>query len=137
MRYGEQLDAYVKAHPDRQASFQNIPNANPIMLETIWGMDNGPDVVYNIRTTPGLFQEFLLLTEGKSLTQQNVAIATEWLQAKLQTGTTGAVARAYSSPPAPRPPTPVRTTPMPPPQAPPGDSASLTEHNSFFKTARH
>src|SRR5882672_4014092 len=46
--YAKSLDTYVKAHPDRAAAFQGIPQVSPLMLEAIWSMDNAPDVVYTL-----------------------------------------------------------------------------------------
>ena len=136
--YGQQLGEYLKANPAHVEAFKTMPNvSNPLIMETVWSLDNAPAAVYALLTTPGLFQEFHFLTEGKPLSAANVAFATDWLRARVQAGSTGAAVRESSpTPPAPRPPTPVRTRPMPPTDAAPGDGASLMEHQRYFKTAR-
>ena len=133
--YAQKRDAYLTQHPDRRPVFEKMPNVeNPLLVESVWAVEDGPDVVYHLLTQPGLMHELHLLTSGKPVSGFNVAATTEWLRSRLQAGPTGAAVRE-SPPPAPRPPTPVRTRPMPPPEGPPGDNSSLEEHARYFKTA--
>lgn len=136
--YGTQLGEYLKAHPDHVEAFRNMPNvSNPLIMETVWSLDDAPAAVYSLLTTPGLFQEFHFLTDGKPLSADNVAFAAKWLQSRVQAGSTGAAVRESAPiPPAPRPPTPVRTRPMPPTAGPPNDGSSLMDHQRYYKTAR-
>ena len=137
-KYRTGLQTYLQQYPDRSMAFQNLPDAPPLMFEALAGADNGPDLVYSLRTQhPDLYAEMHLLTDGKPVHPQNVASVTQWLHARLKAGTTGA-ATVASTPytPASRPPTPVRTTPMPPAAEPPGDGSSLRDHATYFKKAR-
>ncbi len=133
--YTEKLTAYTKQYPERTQTFQNIPPVSPLMLEAIWSLDNAPDVVYTLRSTPGLFAQVALQLEGKPLTPQNVALATDWLQSRMPAGTTGSVA---STPirSTPRPPNPVRTGPIASGDEYPGDVASIADHEKFYGKRR-
>ena len=132
--YQTKLSAYITAHPDRAAAFNTLPNFdNAVMVQSILRSDNAPDLVYTLKQQPDLMDELYLLTAGKPLDEQNVASTKRWLQRKVQAGTTGAATLSASpSSPVSRPPTPVRTTPMPPPADVPGDASSLSAHAKAF-----
>ena len=145
-KYQERRVAYEQAHPDRVAAFQpaavgaldqRLPGpAKPLIEATIMLAENGPDLLYTLQQRPDLLAELALFSDGKPATEQYVAMATQWLQARVQPGTTaaGAALKAHKSPP--KPPTAVRTGPMTTGTEPPGDGASLADHEAFYTKKR-
>lgn len=137
--FAGRVQAFMADHPDYADTIAAIKDEQPpdLLMAAILADDNGPAFVYHLAQRPDDRLTAHLLTDGKPVSQQLVASTQHWLRTRVQTGTTGAVARA-STPiqPAPRPPTPVRTTPMPPTDEPPGDNSSLRDHQKFFHKTR-
>ncbi len=98
--------------------------------------DNGPAIVYHLLAHPDQLAEMYALWDGKPLTEQSVALATRWLSNRVSAGTTGAATAAIPVARTPKPPTPVRTGPMQTGTSPPGDGASLSDHEAFYHARR-
>jgi hypothetical protein len=135
----QRRDSYLQQHPDRVTAFQTdrlaqMP-ATPIIERLLKISDNGPDLVYTLQQRPDLLAGLVLFTDGKPASEGYVALATQWLQSQLVTGNTAAVP-AVSTRQPPRPPTAVRTGPLKTGQEPPGDGASLADHEAFYNARR-
>jgi hypothetical protein len=137
-QFWQRRDAYLQQYPDRapalQAAFANMP-ATPIMEHLLKTSENGPDILYTLQQRPDLVAGLVLVTDGKPVTDGYVGLATQWLQAQLVTGNTAAVPAEKTRQP-PRPPTAVRTGPLKTGQEPPGDGASLADHEAFYNARR-
>ncbi len=141
--YQTQANEFVKAHPDYDAKLaetiaahggQALVPAAP--YHAILAADNGPAIVYHLLTHPVELTEVQLLFSDKPATPQLVATATRWLTARLAAGSTGAAPTPLPQNRTPKPPTPVRTGPMKTGQEPPGDGASLSDHEAFYTRKR-
>jgi hypothetical protein len=95
----------------------------------------GADVLYTLQSNPTEIDRILALplfeqVEALTLLSQRVAQPARELAVK-----TGAAATPVQKV-APRPPTPVRTSAVPAADEPPGDDASLAEHERFYGSRR-
>jgi hypothetical protein len=132
-------DSYLQEHPDRAPYFDpnrlaQVP-ATPVMERLLKISPNGPELLYTLQQRPELLNGLVLLTDGKPASDGYVGLATQWLQAQLVTGNTAAVPAEKTRQP-PRPPTAVRTGPLKTGQEPPGEGASLADHEAFYNTRR-
>ena len=103
----------------------------PLLHTALMLDDKGPERILFLAEHPVLLDELVLLTDGKAITDQTVAIAQRLVHSRMKDATTGS-----SSPTpltlAPRPLNPVRTAPTTPPDTLPGDDASLEEHERVW-----
>lgn len=120
--YQAKVDALVKDHGD----------ATPLLLHAVLVHDKGPELVYYLATHPSVYDEMLLLTDGKAITEQSVALTQRQLAARSQTAQTGSVTAAPYVSTVPKPPNPVRTGPMKS-----GDDSSPGDGHSIADHARH
>lgn len=93
----------------------------------------GADVLYHLQKNPTELHAMLALP----LLDQTEALAllSQRLTSGMQAGGTGAAAPP-PVPRAPRPPTPVRTSPQSTGDEPPGDDASLADHEKYYGRPR-
>lgn len=125
----------MEAHDDYEAVALKAPTkiqAGSLMDAFILESDNGAEILYALQRDDGERQRIAALPPVQQA--EALALLGHQLTAKRapQTGTTGAVAAAPLTPPAPRPPTPVRTGPMRTGEEPPGDDASIADHEKAF-----
>jgi hypothetical protein len=99
---------------------------------------NGPASVYYLAQHQDDFNELVLLTDQKAVTEASVAAVQRRLKqltSSTQAVTTGSAPRTPSYVP-PRPPNPVRTGPIRAGNELPGDDASLAEHERAYSRRR-
>ena len=137
--YQKRVDDFVAKQPDYNQVVQSAMNdfgaefkiADPA-FQVFLTHDNGPQMLYHLLTHPDQLAEMQALWEGKPASHANVALATRWLQSRVQAVSTGSVAPTPPVIPAPRPPNPVRTGPMKTGDELPGDDATLADHEKAF-----
>jgi hypothetical protein len=134
-----QVAAFRAKTPEYDQAIEAIKGetAPDLLMAALLSGDNFPDLVYYLATHPVDRHEMHLITDGKPVTDQHVASVRRILDARMQAGSTGAAAPLSPVPRKPfKPPTPVRTGPMTTGEEPPGDGASLADHERFFKPRR-
>ncbi len=138
--YQARLEPFKAAHKDFDALLKASADAPlpPLLQATVLLHDKGPEFVYHLLRHPDQLAEMTLLTDGKAVNDQNVAIATRWLTSRAQAAVTGSVASTPPKPFAvPRPPNPVQTGPMSAGDELPDEESSLAEHEgAFYKGKR-
>lgn len=132
------VQSFASAHPDfgtvtQELMQQNLPS---VLLTAIVRSDNSPELIYHLAQHPDDLDELYLLSDGKTASDASVAI----LQRRLlklygSAAPTGSVPVAAANIP-PRPPNPVRTGPLKPSDALPGDDASIAEHEKVWGKRR-
>jgi hypothetical protein len=137
--YHARLAEYVKTKPDFGEKFnavladvQEIPN---LLERAIKDDDNGPAVLYHLLTHASDFDDMRLLTDGKPVTEQSVALLRRRLNtlvSRSQAAATGSAVATASPSLAPRPPNPVRTGPLKTGEDPPGDGHSISDHEKYW-----
>lgn len=133
------LDTFAATHPTFLDTFSKAVTYElaPLLQAALIHDDNGPALMYALGQHPALLDEMHVISEGKPLTDANVAAVQRLLKSRTQAAGTGsAAAPVLSRPSVPRPPNPVRTGPQTPSDEPPGDDASLAEHARFYGPSR-
>lgn len=132
------IETFRKAHPDYDAVIAADTHTEPpppALARAIIGHDKSAEFLYHLGQHPEFFDEMLLLTEGRPVSDTLVAIVQRRLLQRVQAESTGAAAPRIVTP-GPRPPTPVRTGPIHAGDTVPGDESSLAEHEKAFGTRR-
>ncbi len=127
--------AFAKTHPDYEDVIAADTHTEPIppsLGQAIFKSDKSAEIKYYLAQHPEFFDEMLLLTEGKPLSDSLVALTQRRLVQRVQAASTGSAAAARSPNPAPRPPNPVRTGPIQTGDDPPGDESSLAAHEKAY-----
>jgi hypothetical protein len=131
----------TKANP-KYPDFEEVASADTLIpqgsLIDAWIIQHkaGPELLYHLQKHPDELSDLLSRplfeqAEGLALLSQRFnGSSTRTLAAA-----TGSAA-AHPSPPAPRPPNPVRTGPIRSSDEPPGDEASLADHERFYVPRR-
>lgn len=133
------MEAYHQSHPEAQAI---LDRAGDIQLtaavySAIMTADNSPDLLMRIAQDEDLRDDLTILTDGKPVTKDLVALVQRRLTRGLTAGTTGAASLPTQTVKAvPRPPTPVRTGPMKTSETPPSDEGSLADHERYYGRTR-
>jgi hypothetical protein len=133
------MAAYHDAHPQAQAILDNAGDVmlTPALYSAIMTAENSPELLILVASQEELRDDLTILTDGKPVTKELVALVQRRLNRGLTAGTTGsAPAPAKPVPAVPRPPNPVRTGPMTAPDTPPGDEDSLAAHEKFYGRSR-
>lgn len=135
--YQWRVAEFVKTTKDFAAKIEPIKDypLPPIMEHAILTADNGPQLVYTLAQRPDLLAEMHLIGDGKPLTDAAVASAQRWLVSRVQAVATGSAVPPVQQIQVPRPPNPVRTGPQSPSDDPPGDGASLRDHERYYGPA--
>lgn len=113
-RYSERLAHFIEKTPDFAAKLQTMGDRQipSLASATIQMADNGPELLYALLQQPVLLDELFLMTEGKPVSQTTVETTRRWLASKVQAAApvaTGSAALPRFTP-APRPPSPVRSS---------------------------
>lgn len=141
-RESEHLDRmarYHEAHPEAQAILDEAGDVQltPALYSAIMTAENSPELLILVAQNEDLRDDLTILTDGKSVTKDLVALVQRRLNRGLTAGVTGsAPAPAKPVPAVPRPPNPVRTGPMTAADTPPGDEDSLAAHEKFYGSKR-
>jgi hypothetical protein len=133
------MDAYIKANPEAVADFQAAASdtITPVMAAAVALLDDqSASALHTLVKHQDLRDELVLQTLGRQITPQLVEIVQRRLVARMQAAPTGSAAPASRPVIVPRPPNPVRTTPSVQPDQPPGDHASLAEHERYYGPRR-
>jgi len=137
-RIGQQAAAFAAKTPDYVSSLEAIKHetAPDLLMAAIGASDNGAELVYYLAKHPVDRHEMYLITDGKPVSDQAIASVRRLLDARMQAGLTGAVATPVVPKTKPKPPTPVRTGPLTTGDEPPGDGASLADHERAYSKSR-
>lgn len=136
-RHNAQLQQRMASNPALVPAMQEAAQFVPygsLLDRAIVALDSrSADVAEYLATHPAMLDEFVLLTDGKPVTEQTVATTRRLLLQRMPAENTGAVAPSQAVPITPRPPTPVRTGAMRTGNEPPADGAtSISEHARHF-----
>ena len=134
----ERVSAASTRYPDfaqvaLQSDVSDIPK-DGLIDRWIWEHPAGADVLYSLKKDPAELRRVLALplfeqVEALTLIGQRLS------PSRAAAGRTGAAPTTPRAP-APRPPTPVRTGAMPAADEPPGDDASLADHERYYGPRR-
>lgn len=131
--HGERIEKLFTANPQAEAIIEKANvSLNPVMLAAVLGSDNSDQLALTLAQNPDLVDDLHLLTDDKSPSQDLVAYVQRRMSRGLKVANTGSTAPASVVPALPRPPNPVRTGAMKPADTPPGDDASLDEHERAY-----
>lgn len=97
---------------------------------------HGVDMAVYVATHPATFDELVLMTFERPVTQQTVETTQRWLRQRMSADSTGTVAPSSVLPNAPRPPIPVRTGATRISDGPPDETSSIAEHAKHFGPKR-
>lgn len=131
----ERMADYHKDHPDAQAILDKAGDVQltPALYSAIMTAENSPELLVLVAQNEDLRDDLTILTDGKPVTKDLVALVQRRLNRGLTAGTTGAAPAPKKVPAVPRPPTPVRTGPMHTADTPPGDDdQSIASHEKFY-----
>lgn len=142
--HASRLTAFIAQKPEIKAELEAAGNLDisKIMYGAAVLHERGPEFMVEYARHPELVDELLLQTTGKELIQPDgsvnplVAIVQRRLLSRLSAVTTGSATPRVITSPTARPPNPVRTAPQTPSATPPGDGASLAQHESFYGPKR-
>lgn len=130
------MRAYHEANPGAQAILDAAGDVRlpPALYTAIMTAPNSPELLILIASQEELRDDLTILTDGKPLNQELVALVQRRLNRGLTAGTTGsAPAPVKPIPAVPRPPNPVRTGPQAAPHdAPPRDEDGLDAHTRYY-----
>lgn len=137
-RITAQVSAFRAVTPDYDAAVAALKDehAPDLLMAALIQSDNFPQLVYALAKTPALRHELALLTDGKAVSEANVASVQRLLALRIPAGTTGAVASVPSPKRVSKPPTPVRTGALATGVEPPGDGASLADHEAYYSSRK-
>lgn len=138
-QWTERLTSFAAQTPDFHTVIKPVADIEltPLLRAAIISDDNGPAVAYYLAQHPETFDELLLLTDGKPVSDASVAVLRRRFSTyRQQAVSTGSAARQTPAPLAPPPPNPVRTGPMKTGDEPPGDGHSLADHAKHFGPKR-
>lgn len=133
------LTSFAAKTPDFHTVIKPVADIEltPLLRAAIISDDNGPAVAYYLAQHPETFDELLLLTDGKPVSDASVAVLRRrFSNYRQQAVSTGSAARQTPAPLAPPPPNPVRTGPTKTGDDAPGDGHSLAEHSKHYGPKR-
>lgn len=135
------MQAYLTTNAEARADFDAAGDdtVTPVMAAAVALMDDdSAKALHTLVKDQALRDELVLQTLGKQITPPLVAIVQRRLKARMEAVSTGSAAPAQRPVMVPRPPNPVRTAPQPPTGTPPGEGASLADHERYWgPKARH
>jgi hypothetical protein len=135
--YNAKEQAFQQRTPNYRATVDAITTpTTPLLHQALLMSDNGPELVYYLATHPSLYDEMLLLTEGKPITEQTVALTQRQLAARSQAAQTGSATVALPVRSLPKPPNPVRTGPLAASETLPTETSSIADHKRYFGVDR-
>lgn len=108
----------------------------PTMVAALLASDNSDQIALKLAQDPDLVDDLVVLTDGKQPSSDLVARVQRRMNRGLQVVNTGSTAPAPVVTAPPRPPNPVRTGVMKAADAPPGEDASLSDHERAYGTGR-
>lgn len=136
----DRMAAYHESHPEAQAILDKAGDVSltPALYSAIMTAENSPELLILVASQEDLRDDLTILTDGKPVTKELVALVQRRLNRGLTAGTTGSAPAPVKPVPAvPRPPNPVRTGPMKADDTPPGDDDnSVANHEKFYGAKR-
>ena len=131
-------DARVAAHVATDPEYQAIVakadyRVTPVIEVALMAADNGPALIKFLAQHRTILDELNFATHTISIDDDSVATMQRLLTARMQAARpTGSAAPTAPITLVPRPPNPVRTTTLTPNETPPGEDASLRDHERFY-----
>jgi hypothetical protein len=135
--HGQRIEQLYTTNPEAEKTIEaaNV-DLNPVMLAALISAENSDQLALKLAQDPELVDDLHLLTDDKQPSADLVAYVQRRMNRGVKVGTTGSTAPAPVVPALPRPPNPVRTGVMKAADTPPGDDASLSEHERAYGTGR-
>jgi len=138
--HGERVTKFIESKPDFWQVVEKVNDLGeipPLLVQAIVRDDKGPELMYYLAHHPDELSEMILITDGKPVTDQAVALLRRRLTARdinvASNGATGALPLASPTRVIPRPPTPVRTGSIKTDTSDlPTDESDLTSHEKAF-----
>lgn len=133
------MTAFITQKPEAKAELEAAGDLelSPIMYGAVTLSERGPEIMVEYARHPEVVDDLLLQTAGRPLILPDgsvnplVAIVQRRVLARLAVASTGSTPARIVAP-TPRPPNPVRTAPQMPSATPPGDGATLAQHENFY-----
>lgn len=137
-KHGERVKAFMAHTPDFERAVKAAPKDDlpPVLRMAIWEDDKSAEFVYALATRPELLAEAVLVSDGRALTETNVANMRRLLAARMPAASTGSAASRNPTYTPPKPPNPVRTGPIRTADEPPGEASSISEHSKYYGRRR-
>ncbi len=135
--YNAREQAFMAKTPGYKAAVDavTIPTT-PLLNRALLLSDNGPELAYYLATHPSVYDEMLLLTDGKTISEQTVALTQRQLASRSQAAPTGSADPVRIARTLPKPPNPVRTGPSQASDEPPGEAGSIADHRRYYGDQR-
>lgn len=141
--HGARMKTFVATHPDLPQKLQELQakghDVPPVVTKAIMQSDNGPELLYALTRRPDVLDQLLVTNWQTPVTEATVVAMRRYLTTLIDreaAGTTGAAPAQRPDARVPRPPTPVKTGPLKTGTEPPGDGASLADHESAYSRRR-
>lgn len=140
--YNQRLQAFVQTSaPDFQHLINTVGRDRQLpalAFRTIQLAENGPALLYTMLKSPVLLDEVHLLTDGKPVTPETVAMTQRWLAARVAAvapppGATGSAPAVSSYTPAPKPPSGVRTSAMKASETPLPEGSVMAHAKQYWR----
>lgn len=112
-QYNERAQTFASEHADFSTKLDSVKDwpITPLAQAVILLHDKGPELMYHLIDHPDEWDDLMLATGDRPVTEQNVALATRRLERRLQPAPTGSGVTPQPRKPLPPPPNPVRTVP--------------------------
>jgi hypothetical protein len=139
--YSERLAEFKESHTDFddvvRGAIDTVGDLQipPLAQATMLLHDKGPEMLYYLCRNSDAMDDFLLLTDGKAITDGNVALATRFLERRLNAAATGSATPTPQRRKPPTPPNPVRTVPSQD-RAHDDEDSSLQDHERKYGRQR-
>lgn len=131
-------DDAAKAYPDFQAVALDAESKIPpgsFIDSWVWEHPTGAHVLYHLQKNQDEIARIHALPPFEQLSELSL-LGQRLSQPRTVAATTGSAPAPVAVTPAPRPPNPVRTGPVKAADEPPGDNASMAEHERFYHKPR-
>lgn len=138
--FKSRTDAAAKQYADFQTVALDADSKIPVgsLIDSwVWEHPAGPHVLYHMQKNPDDIARIHALPALEALSE--LSLLSQRLmspQPRTVAAVTGSAPAPVAVTPAPRPPNPVRTGPVKAANEPPGDDASIAEHEAFYNQQR-
>lgn len=137
--YGEGAKSFAAATPDFNAVIEAVgdrPMPAAMHSAIVSDAKNGPRYAYLMAKSDEIFDDLFAFSASMPVNEHTVAMVQRRLATRMPAADTGSAAPT-TRPLTPRPPNPVRTVPtMRTSSRPPGESASLDDHERAYPVSR-
>jgi len=145
----EHIQRLNEAHRDRVAKFAaKTPDFNEVAAKAskepmpdllkvaLLEDDRSGEFVYALAKRPELLSEVILISDGRAVTESNVANMRRLLASRMIGALTGSPTSVQPTYSPPKPPNPVRTGTLKTTDDPPDEASSIAEHAKYYGPRR-